>query len=39
MPMDVYVWKIYARFMDGSVWKGMEQDGDIKTYGTVTLIR
>ncbi|MFZ4400725.1 MAG: PKD domain-containing protein, partial [Bacteroidales bacterium] len=39
MPMDVYVWKIYAKFIDGSIWKGMEQDGEVKPFGTVTLIR
>jgi gliding motility-associated-like protein len=39
MPMDVYVWKIYAKFIDGSIWRGMEQDGEVKPYGSVTLIR
>ena len=39
MPMDVYVWKIKAKFIDGSVWRGMEQDGVVRNYGTVTLIR
>lgn len=34
-PQDVYVWKVMAKFMDGTNWSG--DNG--KTYGTVTLIR
>ncbi|MDX9905431.1 MAG: PKD domain-containing protein, partial [Bacteroidales bacterium] len=34
-PQDVYVWKAYAKFTDGTNWSGVEG----KPYGTVTLIR
>jgi len=34
-PQDVYVWKAFAKFSDGTNWSG--DNG--KTYGTVTLIR
>ena len=40
---DVYVWKINAVFLDGSVWPGMTYDknegGGTKTMGSITLIR
>jgi PKD repeat protein len=37
---DVYVWKIEAIFMNGSVWQGKKYaDGKIKPTGTVTLIK
>ena len=40
---DVYVWKIYAVFLDGTPWPGMSYDtdegGGRKTIGSVTLIR
>ncbi|MDB5282738.1 MAG: hypothetical protein JWO06_1813, partial [Bacteroidota bacterium] len=40
---DVYVWKINAVFLDGTVWEGMSYDasegGGKKTIGTITLIR
>jgi len=40
---DVYVWKINAVFLDGSVWPGMTYDknegGGTKTIGSITLIR
>ncbi len=40
---DVYVWKISAVFLDGSVWPGMTYDknegGGTKTIGSITLIR
>jgi hypothetical protein len=34
-PQDVYVWKIIAKFYDGTYWTNAEG----KNYGTVTLIR
>jgi len=34
-PPDVYVWKACAKFVDGTIWEGMEG----KTFGTLTLIR
>jgi hypothetical protein len=40
---DVYVWKISAVFLDGSVWPGMTYDknegGGTKTIGSITLTR
>jgi large repetitive protein len=43
LPMDVYLWKIKASFIDGSVWDGKsigEREGiESETMGTVTLIR
>jgi hypothetical protein len=40
MPEGVYMWKISAVFVDGSVWKGSDiGKGEAKTIGTVTLIR
>jgi large repetitive protein len=37
---DVYVWKIEAEFLDGSVWKGMKApNGHLYKEGTVTLLR
>lgn len=40
LPQDVYVWKIDAVFLDGTVWPGKEYpDGSFKRFGTVTLIR
>jgi hypothetical protein len=42
MPLktDNYVWKINAKFVDGSEWKGIEdRNGKSKKYGNVVLIR
>ena len=43
MPMDVYIWRIKATFIDGSVWEGKSvgnnENGALETTGTVTLIR
>jgi PKD repeat protein len=40
MPMGVYVWKVNATFMDGTIWKGSDiGKGEAKAIGTVTLIR
>ncbi len=40
MQQDVYVWKIEAEFLDGSVWKGQKApNGRYYTEGTVTLLR
>ncbi|MCF8232246.1 MAG: gliding motility-associated C-terminal domain-containing protein [Bacteroidales bacterium] len=43
MPQGVYVWKISARFSDGTVWQGESvgrgSDSPGQTYGTVVLIR
>ena len=37
---DVYVWKINATFIDGSVWPGkVYPDGSINRIGSLTLIR
>jgi len=40
---DVYVWKINAVFLDGTVWEGMnykpDEGGGTKNIGSVTLIR
>jgi PKD repeat protein len=42
-PQDVYVWKIDAIFMDGTVWEGMTYSADVgggkKTIGSITLVR
>ena len=35
LPQGTYVWKIYAKFKDGSVWKGI----DGKITGPIYLIR
>ena len=40
LPMDVYIWRIKAVFVDGTDWKGMKgRDGVLRTEGTVTLVR
>ena len=40
MPAGNYIWRIKARFIDNSYWGGSNNgDGNIKPYGTVTLIR
>jgi len=40
LPMDVYIWRIKAVFVDGTEWKGMKgRDGILRTEGTVTLVR
>lgn len=39
LPMGAYVWKIEAKFNDGSIWKGKQYGKTRKNYGTVTLIR
>ena len=40
MPAGIYIWKIKAKFLDDSVWKGSDNgDGNTKPYGTVLLIR
>jgi PKD repeat protein len=38
---DVYVWKVQATFIDGTLWKGMSypKEPERKTIGSVTLIR
>jgi PKD repeat protein len=38
---DVYVWKIEATFVDGTLWKGMSypKEPERKTIGSVTVIR
>ena len=42
-PADVYVWKIDAVFVDGSIWPGMiysaDEGGGTKTVGSITLVR
>ncbi len=40
VPQDVYVWKIEATFLNGSIWLGKEYpNGEVKPTGTITLIR
>ena len=40
LPMDVYIWRVKATFIDGTEWKGMKgRDGILRTEGTVTLIK
>ncbi len=40
LPQDVYVWKAYAIFEDGSAWQGVENgNGGFKTMGSVILLR
>lgn len=41
VPPDVYVWKVSAEFLDGTLWEGQNLGGgkNIKTVGTVTLLR
>ena len=40
LPTGVYIWRITARFSDGSYWRGSDNgDGNSQTNGTVTLIR
>jgi gliding motility-associated-like protein len=40
MPEGDYIWRIEAKFLDGSTWKGSDNgDGNKKPYGTVFLIR
>ncbi len=40
MPAGDYIWRIKAKFLDGSEWKGSDNgDGNKKPYGTVLLIR
>lgn len=37
---DVYVWKVQATFLNGSIWGGKKYpNGEIKNTGTITLIR
>lgn len=38
-PQDVYVWKIYAKFIDNKVWEGMDYGRGKRTIGDITLIR
>ena len=35
LPQGTYIWKIYAKFSDGSIWQGI----DGKTTGSIYLIR
>jgi len=40
MPAGNYVWRIKAKFLDNTYWQGSDSgDGNIKPYGTLTLIR
>jgi len=39
LQQDVYIWKINAEFLDGSVWIGQKREGQYRTTGTVTLLR
>ena len=41
LPMDVYSWTIYAKFIDGTDWEGTDDKQHYKTAksGTVTLVK
>ncbi len=40
LPQDVYVWKAYAIFEDGTSWRGNpDETGNYKTIGSVILLR
>lgn len=40
LPQDVYVWKAYAIFEDGTSWRGnLDEAGNYKTMGSVILLR
>jgi hypothetical protein len=40
LPQDVYVWKAFAIFEDGSTWRGVDDgNGGFKTMGSVILLR
>ncbi|MEM7105047.1 MAG: PKD domain-containing protein [Bacteroidota bacterium] len=40
LPQDVYVWKAYGVFEDGSNWRGTpDVDGNLHRVGSVTLLR
>lgn len=40
MPAGNYVWRVSARFIDNTYWAGADNgDGNVKSYGTVTLVR
>ena len=37
---DTYIWKIKAKFRDGTMWTGNKVgDGNTNTYGLIVLIR
>ena len=39
-PTGTYMWKISAKFRDGTYWNGTDAgDGNTNTHGTVVLIR
>ncbi|MBE9481158.1 MAG: PKD domain-containing protein [Bacteroidetes bacterium] len=39
LPMGAYIWKVTAIFRDNTYWEGSDNgDGNLKTYGTITLI-
>jgi large repetitive protein len=40
LPQDVYVWKAFAIFEDGTSWRGnIDEAGNYKTMGSVILLR
>ena len=41
VQQDVYVWKIFGRYMNGSEWQGMlyPGEGQYKKTGTITVVR
>jgi gliding motility-associated-like protein len=40
MPAGNYIWRVSAKFIDNTFWSGADNgDGNVKPYGTVTLIR
>jgi len=40
MPAGNYIWRVTAKFIDNTYWPGANNgDGNVRPYGTVTLIR
>ena len=40
MPAGTYLWRVSAKFIDNTFWTGSNNgDGNLKPYGTLTLIR
>lgn len=39
LPNDVYIWKMDAKFLDGTIWKGIKKPIGYSKFGNVTLLR
>jgi hypothetical protein len=39
LPSDVYIWKMEAKFLNGTTWKGQKKAVGHSKFGNVTLIR